>query len=175
MRVCVFCGVRPGPAAPYRDAARELGRALAAKGIGLVYGGARVGLMGEVADGALGEVIGVMPRYLQEYDIRHDGLSQLHIVDGMHERKAMMADLSDAFVALPGGIGTLEEFFEAWTWLRQGLHSKPCALLNVLGFYDGLLGYVDRAIADGFMGPGSLDNLILATDAGELVDALVAS
>jgi uncharacterized protein (TIGR00730 family) len=137
-RVCVFCGSSPGARPGYRAAAQALGAAIAKRGLGLVYGGAHVGLMGVVADAALaegGEVIGVLPRALETKELAHRNLSALYVVESMHERKALMAELSDAFVALPGGIGTLEEIFEAWTWTQLGLHEKPCALLDVEGYY----------------------------------------
>jgi len=141
-RLCVFTGSSAGVRPEYREAARDLGRLLAQRGIGLVYGGARVGLMGAVADAALeagGVVIGVIPQGLVAKEIAHTGLTELRVVASMHERKAMMADLADGFVALPGGWGTLEEFFEVLTWAQLGLHAKPCGLLNVGGYFDGLL------------------------------------
>ncbi|MAS66533.1 MAG: TIGR00730 family Rossman fold protein, partial [Pseudomonadales bacterium] len=133
MRLCVFCGSSPGNKPEYLAAAQQLGTALAKAGIGLVYGGAQVGLMGAVADAALaagGDVIGVIPRHLVERELAHEGLTTLHEVGSMHERKAMMADLSDGFIALPGGVGTFEELFEVWTWGQLGHHQKPCALFN---------------------------------------------
>ncbi len=141
--ICVFCGSSYGALEAYADIARETGRAIAEQGYTLVYGGAKVGLMGTVADAALaagGKVIGVLPRSLQDKEIGHEGLSELHLVDSMHERKAMMADLSDAFIALPGGVGTLEEIFEVWTWGQLGYHKKPCGFLNA----EGLLRSPDR-------------------------------
>ena len=165
-RVCVFCGSSAGADGVYRTAAVALAGELARRGIGLVYGGASVGLMGVLADSVLaagGEVIGVLPRALADREIAHRGLTQLHIVESMHERKAMMAELSDAFVALPGGFGTLEEFCEAVTWTQLGLHRKRCGLLNVAGFYDSLLVLFDRAVADGFLKPQN--RLIVAADA----------
>ncbi|MTI42602.1 hypothetical protein JM93_00903 [Roseibium hamelinense] len=152
--VCVFCGSSLGAVPEYRDLAVATGQAIAKAGITLVYGGARVGLMGAVADGALqhgGTVVGVLPRHLQEKEIAHESLSELHIVGSMHERKAMMEQLSDAFIALPGGVGTLEEVFEIWTWGQLGLHKKPCGLLNALNFYDGLIGFLDHQTREGFM------------------------
>lgn len=156
MRICVFCGSSIGALPGYRTAAEGFGALLAAEGIGLVYGGASVGLMGAAADAALAggaEVIGVIPRSIAEHEIAHGGLTALHVVGSMHERKALMAELSDAFVALPGGIGTLEELFEVWTWAQLGLHRKPCGLLNVMGFFDGLSGFLRRVVADGFLRP----------------------
>ena len=145
--VCVFCGSQPGDDPAYEGAAWALGETLAAMGIELVYGGGHVGLMGAIADAALaagGEVTGVMPRALVDREIAHTGLSRLHVVGSMHERKAMMSELSEGFVALPGGSGTLEEFFEVLTWAQLGEHGKPCGLLNVAGYYDPLLAVFDH-------------------------------
>ncbi len=153
-RLCVFCGSNPGRLPAYREAAAALGRTLAERGVGVVYGGASVGLMGVVADAALaagGEVIGVIPRALMDRELGHAGLTELRVVGSMHARKAMMAELSDGFVALPGGAGTLEEIFEIWTWAQLGDHDKPCGLLNVAGFYDRLIGFLDHAASEGFM------------------------
>lgn len=138
----------------YRDAAAALGRLLAREGIGLVYGGASVGLMGTVADAALaggGEVIGVIPRALEAKEIAHAGLSALHVVETMHERKALMAELADGFIALPGGMGTFDEFFEVVTWAQLGIHAKPFGLLNVAGYYDRLAAFLDHTVAEGFV------------------------
>jgi len=154
--ICVFCGSSMGARSDYRDAAEATGRAIARSGRRLVYGGAKVGLMGVVADAALaegGEVVGVLPRALQEKELAHEGLSALHVVASMHERKAMMADLSQGFVALPGGAGTLEELFEIWTWGQLGYHRKPCGFLNVAGFYDGLLAFLDLQRDEAFVRP----------------------
>ncbi|MEC9468796.1 MAG: TIGR00730 family Rossman fold protein [Pseudomonadota bacterium] len=151
--ICVFCGSSYGSLEAYADIARETGRAIAEQGYTLVYGGAKVGLMGTVADAALeagGKVIGVLPRSLQDKEIGHEGLSELHLVDSMHERKAMMADLSDAFIALPGGVGTLEEIFEVWTWGQLGYHKKPCGFLNAEGYYDHLIAFLDHQTDQGF-------------------------
>ncbi|MBO9459324.1 TIGR00730 family Rossman fold protein [Labrenzia sp. R5_0] len=151
--ICVFCGSSYGALEAYADIARETGRAIAEQGYTLVYGGAKVGLMGTVADAALaasGKVIGVLPRSLQDKEIGHEGLSELHLVDSMHERKAMMADLSDAFIALPGGVGTLEEIFEVWTWGQLGYHKKPCGFLNAEGYYDHLIAFLDHQTEQGF-------------------------
>jgi len=153
-RICVFCGSSAGRNPAYRDAAEALGRLLAREGIGLVYGGSSVGLMTAVADAALtagGEVIGVIPRSLEAKEIAHPGLSALHVVGSMHERKALMAELSDGFVALPGGMGTLDEFFEVVTWAQLGIHVKPCGLLNVEGYYGRLTAFLDHAVAQGFV------------------------
>jgi hypothetical protein len=151
--ICVFCGSSYGALEAYADIARETGRAIAEQGYTLVYGGAKVGLMGTVADAALeagGKVIGVLPRSLQDKEIGHEGLNELHLVDSMHERKAMMADLSDAFIALPGGVGTLEEIFEVWTWGQLGYHKKPCGFLNAEGYYDHLIAFLDHQTEQGF-------------------------
>ncbi|WP_106087324.1 TIGR00730 family Rossman fold protein [Enhygromyxa salina] len=153
-RICVFCGSAAGTSPAYAEAARQFGRALAGRGLGLVFGGGHVGLMGTVADAALAagaEVIGVLPRALQAREAGHQGLTQLHVVAGMHERKAMMAELSDAFVALPGGLGTLEELFEVWTWAMLGFHRKPVCLLDVDGYWGPLLAMVERMVDRGFV------------------------
>lgn len=173
MRLCVFCGSSPGNKPEYLAAAQQLGTALAKAGIGLVYGGAQVGLMGAVADAALaagGEVIGVIPRHLVERELAHEGLTTLHEVGSMHERKAMMADLSDGFIALPGGVGTFEELFEVWTWGQLGHHQKPCALLNAAGYYDQLIAFLDHALTEGFMRQPYRDMLIVDTEANALLD-----
>jgi hypothetical protein len=152
--VCVFAGSNAGVHDEYRAAADHLGRALAERGLTLVYGGAHVGLMGAMADAALaagGEVVGVIPESLVAKEIAHSRLTELRIVSSMHERKALMSDLADAFVALPGGWGTWEEFFEVLTWAQLGLHRKPCGLLNVLGYFDPLLAFVDHSIVEGFV------------------------
>lgn len=154
MRICVFCGSNFGRLPAYGEAATFLGRTLAREGIGLVYGGASVGLMGAVADAVLatgGEAIGVLPQALKDKELAHPGLTELHVVASMHERKAMMADLSDGFIALPGGVGTLEELFEIWTWAQLGFHKKPCGVLNVAGFYDRLAGFLDHVADQAFM------------------------
>jgi uncharacterized protein (TIGR00730 family) len=152
--VCVFCGASPGAKPIYREAAALLGHTLAERGITLVYGGGAVGLMGTVADAALaagGEVIGVIPQSLMDAEIGHKGLTRLEVVDGMHARKARMAELSDAFIALPGGLGTLEELFEVWTWGQLGYHSKPLGLLEVNSFYDKLTDFLDHLVEERFV------------------------
>lgn len=152
-----------------------MGTLLAGRGIGLVYGGGNVGLMGVVADAALaagGEVIGVIPSALADKEIAHAGLTELHVVDSMHTRKAMMAELSDGFVAMPGGVGTFEEFFEAVTWTQLGLHRKPCGLLNVDGFYALLDGFIDRAVAEGFIRPVHRAAIVIDSDPARLIDRL---
>jgi uncharacterized protein (TIGR00730 family) len=164
--ICVFCGSSPGRRTEYHDAARALGAALALHEIKLVYGGGRVGLMGILADSVLaagGSVTGVIPEHLWEREVGHSGLSELHIVHSMHERKAMMANLSDAFVALPGGIGTLEEFFEIWTWGQLGLHKKPFGILNVAGYYTLLAQLIDHMVAEQFL-PEQHRALVLIDD-----------
>ena len=155
-RVCVFCGSSFGVQAIYREAAERTGRYLAEQGLSIVYGGGHAGLMGALADAALaagGEVIGVMPRFMVEHERAHHGLTALHIVESMHTRKALMAELSDAFIALPGGFGTLEEFCEVLTWSQLKLHEKPCGLLNAGGYFDPLLMLFDRAVSEGFVKP----------------------
>lgn len=152
--ICVFCGSSFGTAPAYEEAARRLGRMLADEGITLIYGGGNVGLMGAVADAALeagGEVIGVIPKALMRREIGHPGLTELHVVGSMHERKAKMAELSEGFVALPGGTGTLEELFEVLTWAQLGEHDKPCGLLDVAGYYGPLLAVLDHMVEQGFL------------------------
>jgi uncharacterized protein (TIGR00730 family) len=176
-RICVFCGSSPGARPCYSAAAAQLARYLAANRIGIVYGGAKVGLMGTLADAALlagGEVIGVMPRSLVEKEVAHRGLSDLRVVGSMHERKALMAELSDGFVALPGGYGTFDEFCEVLTWSQLGLHRKPCGLLNLEGYYDSLLAMFDRAVAERFLKPEHRRMVISDTHPESLVDRLLA-
>ena len=176
-RVCVFCGSSTGIDPAYRSTADRLGRALGARGLGLVYGGARVGLMGAVADAALAsgaEVIGVIPRALVSKEVAHAGLTDLRIVASMHERKAVMADLSHGFVALPGGWGTLEEFFEVLTWAQLGLHEKPCGLLNTSGYFDGLLAFLRHAVGEGFVRRENDRMLIVDETPERLLDAMDA-
>ena len=178
MRICVFCGSSLGARPAYKDAAQALGRELAARDIGLVYGGASVGLMGATADACLdagGEVIGVLPEALADLEIAHEGLSELRIVASMHERKKQMADLSDAFIALPGGIGMLEEAFEVWTWSQLGIHQKPVGLLDVEGFYQSLSGFLDQLVTEGFVKPVHRAIMVSANAPGELIDALAAA
>src|ERR1051325_4031297 len=173
MRVCVYCGSAVGNDAAFVHEARALGKLLAAEGMELVYGGGRVGLMGVLADAALaggGRVIGVIPRALVQREIAHRGLTDLRVVETMHERKALMAELADGFLALPGGAGTLEELFEAWTWGQLGLHAKPCGLLNIRGYYDALLAFLDRATAEGFVAPRHRAMLVMESDARQLLD-----
>lgn len=163
-RICVNCGSSPGFDSVYMAMAARLGRILAARGIALVYGGADVGLMGQVADAALqagGEVVGVIPRHLADR-VSHRGLTELHVVETMHERKAVMFELANGIIALPGGFGTLEEIAELLTWAQLGLHDKPCGLLNVDGYFDLLLAYLDQAVQKGFMKPEHRDMLLVA-------------
>lgn len=176
-RVCVFCGSSIGSNPAYAEAAVTLGGLLAARGIGLVYGGGNVGLMGVIADAtraAGGEVIGVIPRALADREIAHAGLTHLHVVDSMHARKAMMADLSDAFIALPGGFGTFEELFEAITWTQLGLHRKPCGLLNAGEFYTPLVVFIDQAVSEGFIKPVHRASIVVDDNPERLLDSLAA-
>lgn len=173
-RLCVFTGSNPGGHPAYAAAAGELARALAGHGIGLVYGGASVGLMGVVADAALeagAEVVGVIPQTLVDREIAHPGLSDLRVVGSMHERKALMADLSDGFVALPGGLGTLEELFEVYTWTQLGLHSKPLGLLDVRGYYAHLATFLDHAVAEQFVTPEHREVLVIEESAEAMIEA----
>jgi uncharacterized protein (TIGR00730 family) len=174
-RVCVFTGSNSGARPAYAAAARELGTLLAARGLGLVYGGGRVGLMGTVADavlGAGGEAIGVIPEALVAKEVAHAGLTTLHVVRSMHERKALMADLSDAFIAMPGGWGTLEELFEVITWAQLGLHRKPCGLLNTEGYFDGLLAFLDHAMSERFVRSENAALLTVAALPAQLLERL---
>ena len=162
MRYCVFCGSRPGVRPAYTAAAEELGRLLANRGIGLVYGGASVGLMGAI------------PRDLVRREVAHTALGDLRVVDTMHQRKALMAELSDGFIALPGGVGTLDETFEIWTWAQLGHHTKPCALLNVEGYYDKLNGFLDSIVAEGFLRPEHRAGLICQPTPHLVLEAMQA-
>jgi len=177
-RICVFCGSSVGSRPAYVAAARELGRTLAERGLGVVFGGGKVGLMGVLADAALaagGEAIGVIPEAMVGREIAHNGLTELRVVHSMHERKTLMADLADAFIALPGGYGTFEEFFEAVTWTQLGIHSKPCGLLNVAGYYDTLLALLDRAVSDGFIREANRSLIVDASDVRTLLEKLGAT
>lgn len=177
-RVCVFCGSSPGDGPGYLAAAEALGKELLARGLGLVFGGAGVGLMGRIADTVLaggGEVVGVMPSALVDREVAHPGLSELRVVDSMHERKALMADLADAFIALPGGLGTIEELLEALTWAQLGIHRKPCGILNVEGYFDPLMTFLDLAADRRFINPNHRSLLLDSDDAGRLLDLLEAS
>jgi uncharacterized protein (TIGR00730 family) len=173
--VCVFCGSSAGHRAVYAAAARQLGAHLAGAGIGLVYGGGHVGLMGSIADAVLaagGEAVGVIPRDLADKEIAHTSLTKLHIVSSMHERKAMMADLSDAFMLLPGGFGSWEEFCEIVTWLQLGIHRKPCGVLNVAGYYDALMQQSAHAVAEGFVSAAHREMIVVRDNAAELLAGL---
>ncbi len=176
--VCVYCGSNPGADPAFADAARTLGALLAGRAIRIVYGGGKVGLMGILADAALaagGEVVGVMPQALIDREIGHDGLTELRIVGSMHERKALMEELADAFIALPGGIGTLEELIEVYTWNQLGLHEKPLGLLNVSGFYDSLAAFLDHAVQERFLRPAHRAVLKVADEPEALLEALAAA
>ena len=165
--ICVFCGSSSGNDLAYEDAARSLGETLAESGITLFYGGGHVGLMGIVANAALasgGEAVGVIPHSLVEREIAHNGLTDLHVVGSMHERKAMMSELSEGFIALPGGTGTMEEFFEVLTWAQLGEHGKPCGLLNVAEYYDPLLAVFDHMVANGFLSEANRSIVIVETE-----------
>lgn len=173
--LCVFCGSSPGVDPVHAAGARALGAALGAAGIDLVYGGGKVGLMGIVADAAMAagsRATGVIPKALADLEVAHHGLTRLHVVGSMHERKAMMADLSDGFIALSGGIGTFEELFEIWTWGQLGDHDKPVALLNVAGFYDRLIGFLDDVAAAGFLRDQHRAMLMVERDPAALVDRM---
>ncbi len=174
-RVCVFCGSSAGNRPDYAEAAAALGTEMARRGIGLVYGGAKVGLMGVVANAVLaggGDVIGVIPEALVERELAHPALTRLEKVPTMHARKARMADLATGFIALPGGLGTLEELFEVWTWAQLGHHTKPCALLDVAGFYSGLAGFLDTLVTEGFVRGAHREMLIAESDPAILLDRM---
>lgn len=173
-RICVFCGSNSGHGEKYRAMAVTLGHALAARGLGLVYGGGRVGLMGAIADAVLergGEVIGVIPEDLVKKEVAHKGLSDLRVVGSMHERKALMARLSDGFIAMPGGFGTLDEFCEILTWAQLGLHQKPCGVLDVGGYFDLFLKFVDHSVAQGFVRAEHRDLVLVERAPEALLDA----
>jgi uncharacterized protein (TIGR00730 family) len=174
-RILVFCGSSSGRLPEYRDAAVALGRLLAERGLGLVYGGAKIGLMGAVADATLaagGEVIGVIPRRLVELEVAHRGLTELHVVGTMHERKALMAEMSDGVIALPGGIGTLDELFELFTWSQLGLHRAPLGVLDVAGFWTPLQALLDHLVREGFLRGAHRDTLLVEIDASALLDRM---
>ena len=176
--VCVFCGSSTGRAPEYLRAATTLGTLLAEEKITLVYGGANRGLMGAVADACIaagGRAVGVMPRFLANQEVAHLGLTELHIVESMHERKAKMATLADAFIAMPGGFGTLEEYLETVTWTQLRLQQKPCGLLNVLGYYDPLLAQAEKAVEEGFARPEHRALLIASADPKDLLAAMVST
>ncbi len=174
-RICVFCGASPGARRAYRDATEELARLLVDERIGVVYGGGGVGLMGALADAVLaegGEVTGIIPRALIDREIAHRDVADMRVVGSMHERKALMAELADAFVALPGGLGTLEELFEVYTWAQLGLHRKPCALLNVEGYYDGVVGFLSNAVEERFVREEHREMLIVEQEPRALIGRL---
>jgi uncharacterized protein (TIGR00730 family) len=172
-KICVFTGSRHGSRPAYAEAAKRLGQSLVERGYGLVYGGGNVGLMNVVANTVLelgGHVMGVIPDRLVGKEVAHQGLSDLRVVSSMHERKALMAELSDGFIAMPGGIGTMEEFFEVLSWAQLGIHAKPCGLLNVNGYYDPLIQFVDHAVSEDFIKPKHRALMIVEGEAGKLLD-----
>lgn len=174
-RICVYCGSKPGKRAEYKDAANELGQELIKQGIGLVYGGGQIGLMGQIADCVMaggGEVTGIIPESLTGKEVPHRGLTELKVVDGMHERKALMENLSDGFIAMPGGLGTFEELLEALTWSQLRFHQKPCAVFNVCGYYDRLIAFIDYATEEGFIKPHHRDALITDDNAERLLQKM---
>lgn len=176
-RLCIYCGSSPGSRPEYATAAQACGRILADRGIGIVYGGGNTGMMGRVANAALeakGEVIGVIPHHLADKELAHEGATQMIRVNSMHERKQMMADLSDGFIILPGGIGTLEELFETFTWLQLGLHGKPIGLLNVEGFFDHMLAFLDHMVADRFLKADHRAMLIVDDNMDNLLERMTA-
>lgn len=176
-RICVYCGSNPGNDPAHRAVAHDLGAFLARQGITVVYGGGNVGLMGAVADGALsegGQVIGVIPRSLMEKELGHGGVTELHVVGSMHERKQLMVDLSDGFIALPGGFGTLDELFETLTWLQLSFHDKPVALLNACGFFDGLIAFIHHMSREGFLKPEHAACVLVETAAEQLLERMQA-
>jgi uncharacterized protein (TIGR00730 family) len=176
--ICVFCGSNAGAQAAYLDAAEAVGRGLAQRGVRIVYGGGKVGMMGAVADAARaagGEVVGVIPQAIFDLEIGHTDLDDLRVVGSMHERKALMAELSDAFIALPGGVGTLEELFEVYTWAQLGIHSKPLGLIDVAGYYEPLVAFLDHAVQERFLRPQTRALLAVSESLGDLLAQLEAS
>lgn len=174
-KICVFCGSSYGNNKLYVEAANELGKVIAQAGMGLVYGGAKVGLMGEVASAALkegGEVFGVIPKQLVDKEVAHDGLTKLHIVGSMHERKALMADLSDGFITMPGGFGTLEEVFEVVAWGQLNFHNKPVGLLNVSGYYNNLIKFLDHTVEENFIKPEHREMILVDENPKQLLEKL---
>jgi uncharacterized protein (TIGR00730 family) len=175
LSICVYCGSRAGARPDYADAARSIGRAIGERGWRLVYGGGGIGLMGIVADAALAAgapVVGVIPRSLQAREVGHRGLTELHVVDTMHQRKQAMAERADAFLALPGGIGTFEELFEVWTWRHLGYHAHPIGLLDVKGYYEPLMAFLDRTVAEGFVNEAQMSMVTRDADIDALLDRL---
>lgn len=176
-RICVFCGSNPGTSPIYTQAAAEFGALIAERGLGVVYGGSNVGVMGALADAAMaagGDVIGVIPDALVRKEVAHGSITELRVVGSMHERKAVMADLADGFVALPGGLGTLDEFFEICTWAQLGIHHHPCALLDVGGFFQPLLHFLDQVVARGFLPEAHRRMILVESDPVRLLDACAA-
>jgi uncharacterized protein (TIGR00730 family) len=176
--LCVFCGSSAGNRPGYVALARQAGTLLAQRGLTLVYGGGRVGLMGALADAALaagGRVVGVIPQMLLDLEVGHAGLSELHVVQTLSERKLLMSDLADGFLALPGGIGTMDELFEAWTWVQLSLMTRPCGLLNHDGYYDTLIAFLDHSVREGFLRPSHRAALLVDTDITGLLDRLAAA
>lgn len=176
-QVCIFCGSYQGTQPMYVTAAHQMGMGLAQRGLGLVYGGGRVGLMGAVADGSLaggGKVTGVIPKSLVDRELAHVGLSELHVVTSMHERKAMMAEIADAFIAMPGGYGTLDELFEIITWAQLGFHHKPIALLNIGGYFDPLLTFIEHMAVEGFITPEHRGAVLVKNAVDTLLDTLLS-
>jgi uncharacterized protein (TIGR00730 family) len=177
LSICVYCGSRHGARPAYTQAAQALGQAIGQRGWQLVYGGGKVGLMGEVADATLaagGRVVGVIPQTLQDREVGHPGLSELHVVQTMHQRKQMMAERADVFIALPGGIGTLEELYEVWTWRQLGYHDQPIGLLNTEGYYDALLAFMDHTVAEGFLSPAQRAHVQVGPEPVALLEQLAA-
>jgi uncharacterized protein (TIGR00730 family) len=173
--ICVYCGSSPGRQPAYSNAARDLARTLVERNIRLVYGGASVGIMGLIADSVLqlgGQVVGVIPEALSRKELAHQSLTELHVTQSMHERKTLMAELSDGFIAMPGGIGTLEEIFEIWTWAQLGFHNKPCGMLNIGGYFDSLTAFLDHAVEEQFVRPPHRSMLIVETAPETLLDRL---
>jgi uncharacterized protein (TIGR00730 family) len=177
LTLCVYCGSRVGTLPEFTNAARRVGQAIGERGWAMVYGGGRVGLMGVAADAALeagAHVVGVIPRSLEEREVGHPGLSELHVVETMHQRKQLMAERADAFVALPGGIGTLEELFEVWTWRQLGYHDRPIGLLNTAGYFDPLIAFLTQTVEAEFVSTGTLSMLQVGSEPAELLERLAA-
>lgn len=177
-RVAVYCGANMGAKPEFAEATRALGKAMTDKGIDLVYGGGKLGLMGVIADSILeggGEVHGVIPEMLKDLEVAHTGATELYIVANMHERKAKMTELTDAFIALPGGVGTMDELFEAWSWNALGYHNKPFAILNIAGYWDSMIDFLDTMTAEGFVSSERRKQLIIADDIGDCLDRLAAA
>ncbi len=176
-RVCIFCGANKGNIPAYAESVRKLGKTLAKRKIGLVYGGGNIGLMGLLADTVMaagGEAFGVIPRFMKKQEVAHEGLTQLFVVGSMHQRKSKMEELSDGFIALPGGIGTLEEFFEVWSWAQLGIHVKPFGILNVAGYFNPLIAMMDHIVSQGFMKPKHRAMVFVDSDLDALLDKMDA-